>query len=228
MLIPELNRRLFMGLVESVKDPNRKGRIKVRVQGLYDEIPLEDIPYAYPYGSINGRGFCLPDVGKIVNIFYPNCDLYEPYYIFAEEMNINLQEKLKEYSDEDYANFVALTFDNITQIYYDVNNLTLDYKFNKMTIDNDSINHELKDNSQIMNIGSKGADQPALMTIHFFDWMDRFMKKLLEPNSMTGNLGAPVVKPELDALITEYNAIRKTFLSDNIFIVDNNKIRKLS
>ena len=228
MLINDLNKKLFVGFVESVKDPNRKGRIKVRVQGLYDEIPLEDMPYAYPYSDISGKEFRLPSVGKIVNVVYPNNDLYEPYYIFSESYNINLQDKLNGYSDEEYANFIALIFDHTTQIYSDDNNLTLDYKFNKITIDNNSINHELKDNSQKLTIGTTSADQPALMTIHFFDWMDRFMDKMLMPTTMLGNLGAPIIKVELDALIVEYKAIRKTFLSNNVYIVDNNKIKKLS
>lgn len=227
MEILDLDKKLFVGFVESVKDPNKRGRIKVRVQSLYDDLALDDIPYAYPYSDISGKAFRLPDVGKIVNVVYPNNDLYEPYYIFSESYNINLQDKLNEYSDDDYANFIALLFDHTTQIYSDNTNLTIDYKYNKITIDNTSINHELKDNSQIMNIGSKGADQPALMTIHFFDWLDRFMDTLSQPTALIGNLGAPVIKIQLDLLIAEYKAIRKTFESNNIFIIDNNKIKKL-
>jgi len=228
MLIKDLDRKLFVGIVESVKDPNRKGRIKVRVQGLYDDIEIDDIPYAYPYSDISGKEFRLPSVGKIINVVYPNNDLYEPYYIFSENYNINLQQKLKDYSDEEYANFVALLFDHTTQIYSDDKNLTIDYKFNKITIDNKKINLELKDNSGRLNIGTVSANQPALMTIHFFKWMDKFMETLLKPTSLTGNLAAPIVKPEIDNLILEYQAIKKTFLSNNVYIVDNGKVQKLS
>ena len=49
----ELARDFYVGLVEDNKDPNRKGRIKVRAQTLYHNIPIEDIPYAYPWGGIS-------------------------------------------------------------------------------------------------------------------------------------------------------------------------------
>lgn len=223
----DLTRKLYIGIVESVQDPNRKGRIKVRVQSLYDDLDLNDIPYAAPYKDLDGKEFRLPQVGKLVNVLYPNNDLYDPHYIFSENYNINLQNKLKNYSDDEYAKFVALLFDDRTQIFSDDENLTLDYKYNRMTIDNKSINLELKDSQQRLDIGTVGSNQPGFMTLHWFQWFDQVVQTLLVPNTLTGNLGAPIIRPDLDALLQQYQQLKQTFLSNNIFLVDNDKINKL-
>ena len=38
----DVQRKLYVGVVEDNKDPNRKGRIKVRVQTLFNDISVED------------------------------------------------------------------------------------------------------------------------------------------------------------------------------------------
>jgi hypothetical protein len=226
-MFDNLERKIYVGIVESVKDPNHKGRIKVRIQGLYDNMAVEDIPYASPYNDINGTSFKLPAVHQIVNVMFLSNNLYDPTYLYSENSNINLQDKLKSLSDSEYETFVALLFDHKTQIYRDDTELTLDYLYNKITISNDDINLELKDNNRKVNIGTKNANQPALMTIHFFDWMDSFVRALLIPTSLTGNMGAPVIKPQIDTLLNKYLSIKKTFLSNHVYIVDNNKIEKI-
>jgi len=223
----DIRNKLWMGVVESVNDPNRKGRIKVRVQGLYNDIPLDDIPFASPYFG-EGRDFKIPEINKIVNVIYPFNDIYDPYYVFSEHYNINLQNKLKDLDDKDYAKFVALLFDDRTQIFSDKNNLTLDYKTNKITIDNDSINLELKDNTnRSINIGSANADQQAILGNHFLDWLDELVRILEIPTSLIGNQSAPILRPQIDLHLKKYHILRETFLSVNVNIVDNYKIEKL-
>ena len=223
-------RTIYVGIVEDNKDPNRKGRIKVRVQTLYHDIPLEDIPYASPFASLAGKSFEVPAIGKLVNILFLSDDLYDPYYIFSENYNINLQNKLKDLTDEEYVDFVALLFDEKTQIYANNQELTLDYYYNKITIDKYSINHELKDNTQNLNLGSKICKQEAVLGTRFFEWMDKFIEEFSSPFSLIGNLGAPILKPKLSKLFKEYKAIRnanENFVSKHVFIVDNNDIEKL-
>jgi Type VI secretion system/phage-baseplate injector OB domain len=219
--------KLYVGIVEDISDPKRVGRIKVRVQSIFEDIPLEDIPWAQPYKSLAGKGFGLPAVGKLVNILFSNNNIYEPLFIYSENYNINLEEQLQEYSDEEYEGFIALLFDHRTQIYSDDDNLTLDYKYNKITIDNSSINLELKDNQQKINIGTKDASQQAMLGNHWLDWFDSLVKTLQKPTSLMGNLGAPVIRPELDAVLVEYWVKRETFISDHVFITDDFKIKKL-
>lgn len=224
----QLSRDFYVGIVEDNKDPNRKGRIKVRVQTLYHTIPVEDIPYAYPFASLAGKEFQVPAIGKLVNVLFLSDDLYSPYYIYSENYNENLQRKLKSLSDEDYVNFTGLLFDESTQIYLQGKTLTIDQLLNKITIDNASINLELKDNEEILNLGSRDADQDAVLGTRYFEWMDKFIAEFMKPFSMIGNVGAPIIKTKLTKLCQEYQSLRPDFVSNNVKIVDNGEVKILS
>ena len=224
---PRFDKKLYMGIVEDNYDPNRKGRLKVRIQSLYNEIPLENIPYASPFMDVAGKEFKVPAIGKIVNILFLTNDFYDPYYIYAENYNINLENKLNGLTDKEYVDFVALLFDERTQIHADSEELTIDHFYNKMTINKSQINHELKDNSQLLNLGSRNADQDAVLGDRWFEWFDRFVDELLIPTSLLGNKLAPVQKVHLDTLLQEYNVIKGTFRSDHVKIVDNNQVPTL-
>jgi len=224
----DLKDKIYIGVVENVYDETRKGRIQVRVQSVFNDIPLEHIPWAEPQRSLDGRSFSVPSIGKIVNVIFVNGNIYEPQYIYSENYNINLQEKLKDMSDEDYENFTAFLYDHTTQFFVDDNGLTIDHLYNKITMNSDSINLELKNNGGIITLGSKSANQEAVLGTNFFKWMDGFMQTLLTPSSLIGNLNAPILKPQLDAEIMKYQALRQTFVSDNVFLNDDMKIDTLS
>jgi len=219
-------RKLYMGIVEDNYDSTRKGRIKVRVQSIYNQIPVEDIPYASPFMDLAGKEFKIPAIGKIVNVLFLTNDIYDPYYIYSQNYNINLENKLYDLSDDEYVDFVALLFDERTQISATSKEFTIDHLYNKISITNDTIDINLKDNMQLLNLGDDGADQDAVLGNHWFDWMDKFVKTLLQPTALLGNQSAPIIRPQIDALLQEYQAIRPTFVSNNVKIVDNNEVNK--
>ncbi len=219
-----LNNKIFVGLVEENKDEKRKGRVKVRVQGVFNDIVLEHIPWSSPFRGSDGKNFSVPAIGKIVNVIFPQGNLYEPQYIYSENYNINLQDKLNDLDLAEYTNFTALLFDHRCQISVDDTALNLDYFGNAIRIKSTDIDIKLKDNTQLLNLGHSDCDQDAVLGTHFFEWMDKFMQTLLKPTSLVGNFGAPVLRPEIDQLITEYQSIRPTFVSNNVKIVDNSKI----
>lgn len=217
---------VYFGIVEDNNDPRKQGRLKVRVQNVFDGIPLAHIPWSSPYIVPNGKSFSIPSVGKIVNVTFDNGSIYAPYYIYTEKFNINLQDKLESLGDDDYDNFNALFFDHRTQIYSETDKLTLDFKLNKMTIDNESMNLELKDNAQLLNLGSRNADQPVILGKNFMDWFFEFVKALINPANMNA-AGSPVVKPNIDILLNEFMMKRGTFVSTNVFVPDNSSIDTL-
>ena len=101
----EFQYMIYMGIVEDISDPLKQGRIKVRVQGVFDNIKKEDIPYASPWRNTSGKQFSLPAVGKLVNVIFQMGDIMQPIYIGSEICNINIQNKLKSLSDDEYKNF---------------------------------------------------------------------------------------------------------------------------
>lgn len=223
----ELKRDFYVGVVEENLDSDRKGGIKVRVETLYNTIPVEDLPYAYPLAGLAGKSFEIPAIGKLVNILFFSDDIYSPYYIYSENFNVNLQNKLKNINDDEYVRFVALLFDDRTQIYSSIDELVLDHYFNKIAVTKWGINLELKDNKQNINLGSKNSDQQAVLGTRFFEWMDKFIDELNSPFSLIGNLGAPIMKPKLNKLCTEYKTLRPDFVSNNVYVVDNREVDTL-
>ena len=224
----DFSKREYIGIVEDNNDPRRLGRCKVRIPFAYDVIPLESIPWSSPYIEPAGKSFRVPPIGKVVNVIFLDGNLYMPYYKHSEKHNLNLQDKLEGISEEEYTNFIALVFDHRVRIYCEKEGLTLDYLVNKIKITKKSINLELKDNDGKINLGTAKADQAVVLGDHFImEWFLDFMKILIKPTTLTGNMGAPILKPELDIHIQKFLTNPKKFLSSNVFIVDNNKVDKL-
>lgn len=231
MTSEELKNKSFIGVVEDNNDPKKLGRIKVRVLNVFDEIPVEDIPWASSWKDLNGNAFNVPDVGKVVSVVFDSGNKYKPEYIHASHFNKNLEEKLKELSDSDYISMRALVFDHKTQVYSnDTEGLKIDYKFNNINIKEDSIDVNLKDNFGHVNIGTPTANQQAILGNNFLNWFDEFIDNLIGTNSgpYLGNLGAPVLaNPEFIDCLTKYKSLRDPkFLSHHVNIVDNEYVDK--
>jgi len=221
---------IYVGVVENNIDPKRLGRLKIRIFGVFDDIDKDDIPWSSPFNSIDGKNFSIPAIGKLVSVIFIKNDIYMPYYINSDNYNINLKNRLDGMEDDDYANFTALLYDHRTQIYSDNDEFRIDYYFNNISIDHESINLDLKNNSQKINIGSKeNATQQALFGNHWLEWFDKFVNKLLIPSSLyvpPNEMGTTVLRPEIDELLAEYKMIRSTFISNNIYLVDNGDVEK--
>lgn len=219
----------FVGIVEDNEDPDKKQRVKIRIPFLHgksNEIPTEALPWAQPFRDMNGLTCVIPDKAKIVNVTFPWGNAYYPVYDSAEHLNINLQKKLEEYSGEDYTNFIALLYNHNTQIYVDnQKGLFLRHKFNEINLSEDGIALNLKDNNSTLFIGDDKGDQEALLATHFMEWFDTLMQTLMD--AYIGNSGAPVIaNPNLINVFTNYQAKRSTFLSQHVYITDNNKINR--
>jgi hypothetical protein len=220
--------KTYIGTVEDLKDPDKNGRVKVRVLDIHsDEQDLESIPWATPWKDLGGGQFSLPEIGKVVIVVFDQGDINKPEYIYTEHWNINLENKLKSLGESDYGSMRSLVFDHKTQIYSnDSEGLKLDYKFNNINIKEDSININLKDNNAILNIGDSAANQQMILGTNFINWMDQFLECFISNTALLGNAGAPVLMtPKLADVISKYQSQKTThLLSQHVNIVDNNQV----
>jgi hypothetical protein len=222
--------KTYVGFVEDNMDPEKIGRVKVRVMDVFDEIEVEDIPWAMPWKDLNGNSFNVPEIGKVVMVVFDQGNVDSPEFIYADHYNINLENKLKKISGGDYTSMKSLIFDHKTQVYVnDSEGLKIDHKYNNINITENSIDLNLKDNNRTLNLGDATATQQAILGNHFMQWFDEFVDNLIgaQAGPYFGNLGAPVIPaPAMASVLLKYKALRNTdFLSEHVNIVDNNKIK---
>lgn len=231
----ELINKVFMGVVESITDEKRRGRVRIRVERLHgklnsgDFIPTEDLPWATPNLTNVGSSFGIPPIGKVLYVTFVDGDWYRPVFSSAEHYNINLQQKLQDLSEEEYIAFGAGNFDNKHQYYADLNKgLVFDYlKSNINFRNNGDIRINLRDNSSKLYLGTEDATQQAMLGNHFITWMDKFINNLIGAygGPYLGNLTAPIIPhPKMIEVLNEFKAIKETFLSDHVFITDDKRI----
>jgi len=73
---------LYIGQVVDRADPERLGRVRVRIPGLVEPASA----WAFPLGTVGGgsdrRGFfCVPEIGADVGILFHQGDIDHPYYL---------------------------------------------------------------------------------------------------------------------------------------------------
>jgi len=199
--------------------------IKIRVLDVYDDLKVEDIPWATPWKDLNGNEFSVPDKGKVVITVFDQGDVYKPEFIFSDHYNINLENKVKTLSDTDYLSMKSILFDNKTQIYVnDSEGLKIDHKYNNINIKENSVNINLKDNNMMVNIGDETANQQMLLGNHWLEWFDEFVEVLMGTAFIAG--GSPAMAtPTLIRSLLKYKSLKDPkFLSHHVNVVDNDKV----
>jgi len=221
--------KTYVGVVEDNSDPKRLGRVRVRVLDVFDNLKVEDIPWATAWKDLNGNVVNIPEKGKVLLVVFDQGDEYKPEFISSDHYNANLEKKLTSLAEADYISMKSLLFDHKTQVYVnDKEGLKLDHKYNNVNITENTIDFNLKDNNRHVNIGDATAGQQAILGNHWMDWFDEFVDNLMGNNGgpYLGNLGAPVVtNPAMIQVLMKYKAKRDpVFLSHHVNIVDNNKV----
>lgn len=155
-------------------DPRKLGRIRARIDLIFDGIPDDALPWAIPRfqhadGAYNPGGdaldrsgtFMVPKVKHKVSLKFPDADPHRPVWgPYTVDEQVSLPETLK-----NYPNRAVLKFDN--GMYIIVDTTTNEVFFNNagdldVTILGD-VNQYIVGNQQLIVTGSKGDIDPYLL-----------------------------------------------------------------
>lgn len=117
----------YFGKIVDVKDPEKRGRARVMVRGMYDDMKTEDLPWAVPkaksamFGGNGGGSISIPRNGIEVRVSYPDPDdIYSPEFEEPIELNDDLRKELNLDGEYEGTHFFALDPENKFKIFYTV------------------------------------------------------------------------------------------------------------
>ena len=105
----------YFGKVVVNDDPERIGRCKIRILGVFDDILDNDLPWAFPaynttFAGGESKGFgsiSVPKIDTIVRVKFENGDAYSPVYWSIPIANTAMSGEL----NESYLNSHVVTYD---------------------------------------------------------------------------------------------------------------------
>ena len=222
--------KYYNGKVINNEDPEKLGRCRIRVFGVYgNDIPDEDIPWALPdfafIGSTLGS-FVVPPVDAIVKVYFDDKNTYAPKYTTKVLDTNNMPTDI----DDDYPN-TMIFFETDEGDFFKINRKTLETTYHtasgvtilidpkgnvEMSLEGADIGHGdvniLDGHGNTMSMDSEGVKVNGhfLATDTYVAWLAKNLAAL-----SLGNLGAPSpISPVAAAEFTTNNALFDKYLTD--------------
>ena len=137
----DLRNTSWLGEVVDIEDPQKIGRVKVKVFGKFDELENDAIPWAYPGNNISagsadgGSFFSVPKKGSIVSIKFDNGNIYYPEYFFNQHLSQDARKEI----ENSYENAHIIVYDTVTEgalkiFFTEEKGLMIDYKKSQINI----------------------------------------------------------------------------------------------
>lgn len=122
----ETELQFYSGIVVNNDDPDKEGRCRIRVYGVFgDDIPDDDLPWATPDFSFIGStlgSFIVPPVDTLVKVYFDKGEIYAPRYT-TKVFNTNSISSFTSDKDTDYPNTMVF-FETDTGEYFSINRAT--------------------------------------------------------------------------------------------------------
>lgn len=92
---------IYLGEIVDINDPLKKGRARVRVFGVFDEIPIDDIPWAIQnndasFGNGGNGIISIPKLGEVVTVDFDSDNYYRLVYNAQWNTAPDLLEEIKD------------------------------------------------------------------------------------------------------------------------------------
>lgn len=210
--------KLYIGKIEDNNDPDKLGRCKIRVFGVFgDEITTEDLPWAIPENGFIGStlgSFIVPPLETVVRVYFDQNNIYSPVFT----TKVLDSSKLPTNKDEDYPD--TLTFFETDEGEYHTHNrkqLTSEYHCaNGLYLQVDSEGNLMLDAGECETGEIRLKDKKGNVLEMSSDGLKYNDKKLVTENFITDLLSTYAAKLTLTTAPGTPSPIEPTTLTDMI------------
>jgi hypothetical protein len=220
------NPHVNLGEIVDINDPLKQGRARVRVFGFFDELEIEDIPWAeqisgLSFSSSRGNGnISVPRVGAVVNVQFDGPNYYKCFYEFEKETSPDL---LAEIADS-YEGAQSLIYDTDAQ----PGPLKLFYTRQKglvISLGDATVQLDTQDGGQLRVVIQMGRDQirmennKVIVNSNNIELGENAVEAVIKGNTFQayfnshthiGNLGAPTSPPVVPSTPNHLSTVSKT------------------
>ena len=204
--IDDLRDKQFLGVVELIDDPRKEGRARVRVYSIHDDLPAEDIPWAYPKnkGLFFGQGgkagsISIPKIGSIVAVKFDNGNPYSPEYFAIHELAQDIKDELNQ--EYEGSHIVLFDGDQELKLWFSINKgLTISVKGASINLAQDNVITLKTDNKVVVDSPNVelGAAASAAVSEHVIKG-ETFLQ--LYNTHVHPSAGAPPAIPLLEDVV---------------------------
>ena len=220
------NSNILLGEIVDINDPLKQGRARIRVFGFFEDLEIEDIPWAeqssaLSFSSARGSGnITIPRLGSVVNVYFDGSNYYKIFYGSEMETSPDL---LAEIADS-YEGAQSLMYDTDAQ----PGLLKLIYTRKKgliLGLGDATVQLDTQDGGQLRVVIQMGKDQirmennKVIVNSNNIELGENAVEAVIKGNTFQayfnshthiGNLGAPTSPPVVPSTPNHLSTVSKT------------------
>lgn len=194
-----LSEKTYLGKVVDIKDPLYQGRARLEVFGIFDGLPLEDLPWAEQIaglsfgGDFGGGNMSIPRLGSIVSVHFEDDNYYKMSYHFIKEISNDLKAELRE--DNSYDGTQAIMYDSEAQpgilkmiytrkkgLVFQLGDATIQLDTQNAGTDKEKLRIVLKLNDDEIRMEKQGAKQKVIVKSENIELGEEAIEKIILGN----------------------------------------------
>ena len=194
-----LSERTYLGKVVDIKDPLYQGRARIEVFGIFDGLPLEDLPWAEQIaglsfgGDFGGGNMSIPRLGSIVSVHFEDDNYYKMSYHFIKEISNDLKAELRE--DNSYDGTQSIMYDSEAQpgilkmiytrkkgLVFQLGDATIQLDTQNAGTDKEKLRIVLKLNDDEIRMEKQGAKQKVIVKSENIELGEEAIEKIILGN----------------------------------------------
>jgi hypothetical protein len=172
--------KIYLGKIVDNKDPLYKGRAKIDVFGFFDDIPVEDLPWAEQIaglsfdGNFGGGNISIPRIGTVVAVHFEENNYYKLTYHYIKEISPTLLDELR--GENSYEGTQSLIYDTDAQpgtlkmiytrqkgLVFQLGDATIQFDTQNESTDKEKLRIVIKLNDDEIRMEKDGSDQKVIV-----------------------------------------------------------------